>query len=131
ADRRNADAALQVKDMILLRVRDAAHHVEHLCGDDLCFPAREVLQQHDELVAAEAGDDVVAAYGPANLPRSGLQQLVAGGMAAGVVDILELVEIDEEQRAVALPGGTRLDLRLELRDEAMAVEQAGQRIVIG
>ena len=90
---------------------------------------RDVLQQHDELVAAEARHEILAAHAVADLLRRELQQLVAGRVAAGVVDVLELIEIDEEQRAAPLVRGAVRDLRLERRDQPMAVVQTRQRIV--
>ena len=92
--------------------------------------ARHVLQQHDELVAAEARDEVLGAHGVTNLLSRELQQMIARRVTAGVVDVLELVEIDEEQRAPVLLLGGLSDLRVELREQPMPVVQARQRIVV-
>ena len=56
-------------------------------------------QQQRELVAAEAGDRVVRA-GPRRVSRVGdhVQQLVADVVAEGVVDLLEAVEVEQQQR---------------------------------
>ena len=54
--------------------------------------------QHDaELVAAEPEHHVVAPRGPRQSRSDLPQQLVAGGVAEGVVDLLEVVEVDEEE----------------------------------
>ena len=98
AERRDADAALQVKQLPLLDVLQAAHELEHVAGDELRLAARHVAQQHDELVAAEARDEIVGPHGVAELLRSELQQMIAGSVTARVVDVLELIEVDEEQR---------------------------------
>ena len=68
---------------------------------------RAVLQQHAELVAAQARERVAAAH--ARLQHAGdlLQQLVAGRMAAGVVDHLELVEVEVQQRMSAASDPAR------------------------
>ena len=55
------------------------------------------------------------------------QEPVAGGVAEGVVVLLEAVEVEEEQRARG--GGAReLELELEVRQQAAAVLQPGERV---
>src|SRR6185437_12481024 len=56
------------------------------------------LEHDDEFIAAHAYDDVVRAGRGANPLRHGLQQLVAGLVTAGVVDVLEAIEIEKEHR---------------------------------
>ena len=60
--------------------------------------ARGVVQQHDELVAAEARHDVARAQAGGDARRHGLQQAVADQVAQRIVDALEVVEVDEQQR---------------------------------
>ena len=84
-----------------------------------------------ELVAAEAGDAVPG-------PDAGLQALgevhqqrVPDLVAEGVVDALEVVEVDQHQReprALACVVGER---GLELEAQGGAVRQPGQRVVPG
>ena len=84
-----------------------------------------------ELVAAEATDDVGGAHPALDRAGDGNEQLVARAVAARVVDELEAVEVEDQQRAaglVALGGGK---LALELGGEAAAVVDAGQRVVVG
>ena len=77
-----------------------------------------------ELVAADAGDDVAGPHAAAQPLGEDEQELVAGGVAAAVVDALEVVEVDEEHahRAAAAqhPVGDLLEQR--------AVGQSGQRV---
>jgi hypothetical protein len=54
------------------------------------------LQQHGELVAAEAGGGVGRAQAPLEPAGGGHQELVAGGVAEAVVDVLEVVQVDEQ-----------------------------------
>ena len=96
---RDADAALQVEDLLALDVLEPPHELEHFGRDGARFVARYVAHEHDELVAAESGDEVLGAHGVAELLRRELEQVVAGGVAARVVDVLELIEVDEEQGA--------------------------------
>ena len=58
--------------------------------------ARHRGLQDDELVAAEAGDDVGLADMAAQPVGDRAQQQVAARMAERVVDLLELVEVDEK-----------------------------------
>ena len=48
-----------------------------------------------------------------------------------VVDRLEAVDVDDHHRALAAVAGAEGDVLVELGAEAAAVEQAGQRVVIG
>ena len=55
-------------------------------------------QQHQEFLAAIAADDIARAQLPAQGLRHGPQAMVAAGMAMGIVDRLEPIEIDEQDR---------------------------------
>ena len=99
------------------------------------MPARWLVEiarrDHRELIAAEARDQVVAAQGPAQALGDAANQLVADRVTEGVVDVLEVVEIDVEHRrgAASLP---RLgDDRFEPLTEEDAIGQSAQRIVQG
>ena len=59
---------------------------------------RCLLEQEGELVAAEPADAVLRPRHRAEPGTHQPQQLVAGGVPEGVVDVLELVEVDEEHR---------------------------------
>ena len=48
-----------------------------------------------------------------------------------VVDRLEAVDVDDHHRALAAVAGAEGDVLVELGAEAAAVEQAGQRVVVG
>ena len=52
-------------------------------------------QEHAELVPAEPRDRVALAEAVGKAEADLLQQLVAAGVAKGVVDLLEAVEVDE------------------------------------
>jgi hypothetical protein len=85
------------------------------------------LQQHAELVAAEAGRGVGRAQAALEAPGRGHQQLVAGGVAEAVVDVLEVVQVDEQHGQVARPGAGQGVL--DPLGEQGAVGQAGQPVV--
>ncbi len=90
-----------------------------------------VAQQHGELVAAEAGDDVRLADRVVQRTADRADDLVAGLVAAGVVDVLEAVEVEQVERALAAVARGVGDELGQLLVEAAAVEEAGQRVVVG
>lgn len=88
------------------------------------------VQQGDEFIAAPACQHLVGAQHLAQLPHQGAEQLVTGGMAQGVVDLLEAIDIDEQHREVA--GLLQvLQARLEILVEGGPVGQLGQGIAQG
>ena len=52
-------------------------------------------------------------------------------MAESVVDHLEAVDVDDHHRALAAVAGAEGNVLVELGAEATAVEQAGERVMIG
>ena len=88
----------------------------------------DVLADDDELVAAEAGDEVARAHGRAQPARDLDEQLVAGRVAEGVVDDLEVVQVEEEAGQAA---GARPEPLGHVLGEQRAVGQPGQRVVVG
>jgi hypothetical protein len=83
---------------------------------------------HDELVAPETGDEVVGPHGVGQSVGHGQQELVAGLMAEGVVDELEVVEVHEQHRHGRFRPG---ELVLERLPQQAAVGQAGEAVVGG
>ena len=89
----------------------------------------DVLEQDHELVAAEARRGVRGADAGGEA-RGGLaEQLVARGVAERVVDVLEHVEVDEEDRRLGLRARGAGEGVLEPVHEQQAVRQAGERVV--
>ena len=97
-------------------------------------PPRRLLpavgEQDRELVATEASHDVGAADGPPQQARDGDQELVAGVVAEGVVDLLEVVEVEQEERSGGAVATAEVEVALELVLEAPAVGEAGQHVVV-
>ena len=56
------------------------------------------------------------------------QHGVTGHVAVGVVDPLEVVEVDEHDRARSLVARRPIELVLEPRQERLAIEHAGQQV---
>ncbi len=98
-------------------LRDAGHGI-HVGQDD------------GEFIAALAADGVLLAQHLDEFLRDVAQQRVAGRVPQGVVDLLELVEVDEHQGDLFLaPGGGRERLRDAIAQQH-PVGQSGQRIVV-
>ena len=90
---------------------------------------RQVGQQASELVAAQAADHIFGTH-RAGQPRGhDAQQLVAHGVAMGVVDRLEAVEVEVEHGKALLERHGLHQRALEPFAEEAAVGQQGQVVV--
>ena len=112
------------------RARDAlaADRLEHVLGGLLGVA---VGHQDRELVAAEAADRHAVAESRAQRVGQRHDQLVAHPVAERVVDVLEVVEVEHERGAGRPVAADVLEVRLQRAREGAAVEQAGQRVVVG
>ncbi len=95
--------------------------------DDVLRPV-EAVEQHGELVAAEARDGVGRAHALAQALGDRDQQLVADRVAERVVDGLEVVDVDEQHGDGRIGLGERL---VDAVDEQRAVGQTRERVVVG
>ena len=59
--------------------------------------AGEAFAEHDEFVAAEAGQGVARPQRRSESARHGQQHVVTGGVAEAVVDDLEPIDVDEQK----------------------------------
>nr|BFE72914.1 hypothetical protein GCM10020092_062150 [Actinoplanes digitatis] len=82
-----------------------------------------------ELVAAEAGHGVAPAQRLREPGSDQPQQLVAGVVAQGVVDLLEAVQVDEHDRALGARDRGAVDRALRPRLEGRPVGQSGEAVV--
>ena len=100
-------------------------------GQRLGLVEAGVGQQDGELVAAEPGQHVARPQRGAQ-PRADLaEQVVAGVVAEAVVDLLEPVEVEQQQRGRA-PGGRRgRATRSAALEQGAAVGQPGQLVGAG
>ena len=81
-------------------------------------------EQHGELLAAHSRDDAFLAHRLAEHRGHLVQHLVADEVAESIVDLLEVIEIDGEERDVAVPATRVGDGALHLNGEAAAIEAA-------
>ncbi len=112
------------------RVKRPGERLADPVGDDLGHRvAPERLEQHDELVAAQAPDGVRAAGHAQQAGADLAQQVVAGGMPEAVVDALEAVDVDVQGRHRRLGPPRAQQHLLGAVDDQHPVGQAGERIV--
>src|SRR5512132_1970441 len=97
-----------------------------LCGVSL---VRDGGNEHREFVAAEAGNRVSLPDAAADPLRDSAQQLIADRMAQGVVDYLEVVEIQKERRELLLGPVGLHNGHVEPVVEEEAVGHSGQGVV--
>ncbi len=86
-------------------------------------------EQHGELVPAQAGHQIGLAHRVLQQGGDAAEQLVAGEVAAGVVDHLELVEVHVAERVGVGERAGLLEGAQQVAVEGLAVEQAGQLVV--
>ena len=112
---RDADRGAQVRDDLLLARLEAvmAHGVERALRRVARLLAQRIRQMDGELVAAQPVELAAArAHHVAQHAADADDQLVAGAVAEVVVDVLEVVDVDEEQRAHAAVAHRLLDAAL-------------------
>lgn len=102
---------------------DALHR-----GQDVRGPIGDI-QQDGVLVTAEAGDRVGGAHRPLDPAADLTQQDVAGRMAEAVVDQLEPVDVEEQDRERRTGPLHPLDRHEEVVQEQGSVGQPGERVV--
>ena len=84
-----------------------------------------------ELVAAEAGEEVGRAEGLAHGAAELGEDDVADGVPEAVVDLLEIVDIEHEQRERQRVDAGALDLLRQLTAEVALVPDAGEVVGVG
>ena len=89
------------------------------------------VDQHDELVATHPSDRVGVAQGAGQPGGDGHQEPVAGLVTEGVVDVLEVVEVDEQRRPTGAVAAVADQQLLDAVHDQRPVRQPGQRIVEG
>ena len=90
-----------------------------------------ILQQHAEFVATQARQRIALAQAALQNRAHLAHQLISGGMAAGIVDHLELVEVKIHHRMVTPELRGALQGQIQPAFELAAVDEAGQGIVTG
>ena len=94
---------------------------------------RGVRGEDRELIATEACDEVAVAHRVREPFRHCLEQAVPGSVTKGVIDDLEVIEVDEEHRSdrVAIAQLVAVEDALEVELERAPVGCAGERVALG
>ncbi len=127
---RDSDRNADLEDAFLPDEAEVADGLAQALGDALRGVGRAVAEQHAELVSAQARQDVGGADARLHDARHLLQQAVAGLVPAGVVDDLELVEVEVQQHVAQVLGlARRLQRLAEPELELATVDEPGEGVV--
>ena len=97
-------------------------------GEDDSALARRLRKNHHELLAAVARHDVDLAHGLLEQRAELAQHAVAGEVARGVVDRLEVVDVEQQQRERRVEPPRAIDLGRQPIEQRAAIEHARERI---
>ena len=125
---RNADTAAG-QDLLPVEDHGREQRIDDQLGSFAGFGCKDIALQHGELVAAQTRQERRLADAVAKALRNDLEIGVADGMALRIVQRLEVVEVDHEQRkpfCAVLGGFLR---HLELPHQHGAVGQIGKAVV--
>src|SRR5262249_13572704 len=90
------------------------------------------LRQHDgELVASDAAGDVRGSNDATDSPGRLREDGVAGEVADLVVDVLEVVQVEDDERELSVVAVRASDLACKRLVEEAAVVEPGQRVEVG
>ena len=127
---RDADAGAK-REIDAAHADGLAHFRQQAERDGLRALAVGVVGDYDEFVAAEPGQQLVLAHRVAESAGDFGQHPVAGLMALGVVDLLEAVQVNEQQRQRMALRACEREFLLQAFAEVAAVRQFGQGVVVG
>ncbi|MCY1391745.1 hypothetical protein D3C76_421830 [compost metagenome] len=105
------------------------HSLAQALGNFLRRFRRAVFQQDAKLVAAQARQGIAFAQPRLQQGADMPQQFVARRMAAGIVDQLELIQIEEHQGMAPRVAGQAVQRLFQAIFEFTAVGESGQGIV--
>ena len=128
-DDRDADADRH-RGVGLLEVDRQSHRPADPLGDqDHLSLARQLFEQERELVATEPGDRVHRAQHRLQPVRQPRQQAVAGGVPERVVDLLEVVDVEEQDRDRGVVAARAVQSDAEAVEEQRPVGEPRERVV--
>ncbi|EGF32081.1 hypothetical protein IMCC9480_2969 [Oxalobacteraceae bacterium IMCC9480] len=133
AEERHADAWRAVMHMAIQVIRQVQRSQDFFAdpfglqgsGDGLLA---EFFEQHDEFVATDARHGIAVAHAARQPTGDLLQQQIALVMAEAVIEQLEVVEVDEHQRALARATQAGRQRAPQTIHQQAPVRQFGERI---
>src|SRR6185312_3479681 len=127
---RDADARRHL-DRRVARVHGRPHRRDDLARNEAALLARMYpFENDDELVARKARDEVGRAHRRRQASAELAQHVVAGRMAERVVDPLEAVDVEEQQRDLPLAALRAAQRSGDAVVERVTVRQTGQRVLL-
>jgi hypothetical protein len=130
-DFHHADADPNAEGALLPEEAEILHRLPQQFGNGLGRGSVTVFQKHPEFIATQARQGVPFPQAGLQQGRKLAQQFVTGHMAAGVVDHLELVEIEVAQGMHLTVASGAGEGALDPCFEFPAVDEAGKRVVGG
>ena len=123
-----ADADGQLQFLAVVGITLLFDMLTNFLGDHQTGLTVGVLEQHDELFATPAADDVGVSQATLQIPRETDQHLIAGQVAVGVVQNLEMIQIQQHRgQRLGLAPGFEHGLRRQ-QVEATTIRQFGQAV---
>jgi hypothetical protein len=108
-----------------------AHRLDDPVRRDLGLVDIRLGKEHRELVPADPRQEIRLPDAVSHGARHALQKVVARLVAEGVVDVLEVVQVDHENGARGAVARHPLGLTGELLLETAPVDEPRQEVVIG
>ena len=130
ADQHHADARGHPAQHALVRLGEAAHPLQDVLRHEPGSGRVGGRQQERELVATDPRDQVARACALAQQRRDGHDQLVTDMVAERVVDLLEVVQVEHQERTLGVALAV-LEVHPQVGFEPASVDQAGQWVVVG
>src|SRR6202048_2238631 len=98
----NANADTDVGFAVLVKIIFAVERNGHAVRRGDSFRGGSALQQNSEFVATQTGRRVTLAQIGEKAAPDFLEQQVSGGVTKAIIDLLEAVQVQAEQRARAI-----------------------------
>src|SRR5260370_19397857 len=109
----------------------AGHDSADTVGDTLGFLVKSLRQHESELVAAVTRSGVDGAAMNAQDVRESIERVAADEMPVGIVDFLEAIEVEQENREGTAVAIGALGFRFEDIKQTAIVGKAGERVAYG
>jgi hypothetical protein len=122
ADHRNTDAAMYVENVVILDVREAPHIFENRLGQSTCLVSRGLRHQNHKLVTTESCNLAAAPDRTDKLVGNLAQHAVSRRVPAGIVYVLELVQVNKHQCAGLVIDADVVNFLFQLLDKAAPIE---------
>ncbi len=126
----DADAGADV-DVVAFENEGGAEGGEEAGGECACFRGDAAALDDGEFITADAGEEFAGGEAGAEAVGGVAEEGVAGGVAHGVIDEFEAVEVDVEEIENGGLAGLKAHFGGERFLEGAAVGQAGEGIVAG